>query len=268
MAYLKNGLPPDQRQAIAVHLAGCDVCAQALAEIKWMEAEITAESTHHRPTLTPEASLRIQKQLYRRMRRSLVLQRTRGIFQMAGATIIAILFFGGALAFGNQWVQFLAKPEGKVNSGQLAVSSEQSAVNSEQGAVNSDPTHSPFTIHNSPFTIPSPLLPGAPPSTVARLVLEAALTQDKEALSILFSAMHTIKDPTLNLWLRFGRRCGGSLLADSLEYKTVPHESNGIVRVELWGNGRFLGDLKLRQLNGEWYTVFAPTPYCSLSTVH
>lgn len=261
MAYLKNGLPPDQRQAIAVHLAGCDVCAQALAEIKWMEAEITAESTHHRPTLTPEASLRIQKQLYRRMRRSLVLQRTRGIFQMAGATIIAILFFSGVLAFGNQWVQFLAKPEGKVNSTQYSVLSEQLVVNSEQGAVNSDPTH-------SPFTIPSPLLSGAPPSTVARLVLEAALTQDKETLSILFSAMHTIKDPTLNLWLRFGRRCGGSLLADSLEYKTVPHESNGIVRVELWRNGRFLGDLKLRQLNGEWYTVFAPTPYCSLSTVH
>lgn len=261
MAYLKNGLPPDQRQAIAVHLAGCDVCAQALAEIKWMEAEITAESTHHRPTLTPEASLRIQKQLYRRMRRSLVLQRTRGIFQMAGATIIAILFFGGVLAFGNQWVQFLAKPEGEVNSTQYSVLSEQLVVNSEQGAVNSVP----LTPHSSLLT---PLLPGAPPSTVARLVLEAALTQDKEALSILFSAMHTIKDPTLNLWLRFGRRCGGSLLADSLEYKTVPHESNGIVRVELWGNGRFLGDLKLRQLNGEWYTVFAPTPYCSLSTIH
>lgn len=129
MAYLKNGLPPDQRQAVAAHLAGCDVCAQILAEIKWMEAEITAESNHPRPALTPEASLRIQKQLYRRMRRSLVLQRTRGIFQMAGATIIAILFFGGALAFGNQWVQFLSKPQGEVNSTQYSVLSGQWTVN-------------------------------------------------------------------------------------------------------------------------------------------
>jgi multiple sugar transport system substrate-binding protein len=76
MAYLKGGLSASRRQAIHSHLSSCDSCATSVLEAEALEAELYAEAARRHPTLSPEASDRIQEQIYRRIRMGLVIQRT------------------------------------------------------------------------------------------------------------------------------------------------------------------------------------------------
>jgi multiple sugar transport system substrate-binding protein len=96
-AYLKGGLSGSASQAIRSHLASCDACAASLRNAELLDAELYAQAARHRPALSPRAAGRIQEQIYRRIRRGLIVERatqfTGGVVGLAAllALIIAIL---------------------------------------------------------------------------------------------------------------------------------------------------------------------------------
>jgi ABC-type glycerol-3-phosphate transport system substrate-binding protein len=76
VAYIKGGLPAARWQAIHDHLALCAACAESKREAEALEAALQAEAARHRPILPPQASARIQAQIYRRLRWGLIVRRT------------------------------------------------------------------------------------------------------------------------------------------------------------------------------------------------
>lgn len=261
MAYLKNGLPAAERSALAEHLTTCDTCAQTVQEAKTLEADLLASAGNHWPKLSQEASLRIQKQVYRRMRRALVVRRTVALFQMAGAVVTSILLLGGALLFGNQWVAFLSNPSAIGGEQPTTVTQPQTThVTATATAV------SPTISNAPPPQLPAELTsttPGATPEEVVYAFMEATLTQKSEDMAELLGLMRSNKEPTLRMWRNFSQRCGGLFTADSLQYKAIPLQPIITARVEMYQNGRFIGDIKVRFIHNNWFIFFAPIPSIS-----
>jgi len=108
MAYLKEGLPPVQRQAVKEHLTACDVCTRSMREAQILDAELRVQAARHRPVLAPDASVRIQNTVYRRMRRGLIMQRTVRFVGIAAALVAVVILVIGATSLW-QWT----RPEGK-----------------------------------------------------------------------------------------------------------------------------------------------------------
>ncbi len=254
IAYLKNGLSAAERTALAEHLTTCDVCAQAVQEAKTLEADLLASAGQNRPKLSQEASLRIQKQVYRRMRRALVVQRTVALFQMAGAVVTSILLLGGALLFGNQWVAFLSNPS--AIGGEQPTTFTQSQTSSAAIAT----AVPPITPAPTPAEELISTTPGATPEEITRTFMHAALTQNSEQMAELLGVMRSNKEPTLRMWRNFGQRCGEVLTADSLQYEAIPLRPGITARVEMYQNGRFIGDIKVRLIHNDWFIFFAPIP--------
>jgi multiple sugar transport system substrate-binding protein len=97
-AYLKGGLSLARRQAMRTHLATCKTCARAAREAEALEAELIAEASRYHPTLSPQASARIQERVYRRMRRGLIMQRLTQATQRVVAIVAMLALAVGALA--------------------------------------------------------------------------------------------------------------------------------------------------------------------------
>jgi anti-sigma factor RsiW len=68
IAYLKEGLSPARRQLVEDHLAACDACTRSVQQAQTLEAELRLQAARHNPTLSPEASARINERVYRRIR--------------------------------------------------------------------------------------------------------------------------------------------------------------------------------------------------------
>lgn len=272
-AYLKQALPVTQQQAINNHLLTCDACALALQEARVLEAELWAGAAAlaRRPTLSPEASLRIQEAVYRRMRRSLFLQRTRSLVQMTGSLAVAIVLLAGALVVGSQWLQYLATPEPVTGEQFISAPTAAASVMSQTDPASTaaDTVYlqrTPIPIVPSP-RLPAPTLvsvtPGEQPEAIAHAIVTAAIEGDSSRLSSLFSAMRTSQAPTLRLWSRLLGRCQGKISASDLRYESLPQRSHLIARVDMYHDGRFIGELKMRRINGEWFAVFASYPALS-----
>ena len=105
MAYLKGGLPSRRRQTVDEHLAGCDACRRALHDARALEDQLRLQAAHDYPTLSPQASTRIQTRVYRRMRRSMVTQRVSRMAWGVAAVLILVLVAVGGYAFWQQWQQ-------------------------------------------------------------------------------------------------------------------------------------------------------------------
>jgi hypothetical protein len=96
VAYLKDGLSPRRRQAVDEHLAGCDACRRALRDARALEAGLRLEAARDNPTLSPTASARIQERVYKRMRRSMTVQRFhRAAWVGIALIVLTLLAFGG-----------------------------------------------------------------------------------------------------------------------------------------------------------------------------
>ena len=111
VAYVKGGLSPSERRIMTRHLSTCDRCALAFREFNTLEAELRAEAGQFRPQLSTAASQRIQEQVYRRMRLSLVWQRMFQVVKTGFAVASFLIFVGVAGVLGYQWLQFIANPE-------------------------------------------------------------------------------------------------------------------------------------------------------------
>jgi formylglycine-generating enzyme required for sulfatase activity len=97
-AYLKDVLPLTRRQAVEEHLATCDACTRSVQQAQILESELRLQAARHNPTLSPQASVRIREQVYRRMRRGLMMQRIIKVAGVAVAVVAIALLAVGALA--------------------------------------------------------------------------------------------------------------------------------------------------------------------------
>jgi LCP family protein required for cell wall assembly len=109
MAYLKEGLAPVQTQRVKEHLAVCDVCTRSLREAQILDAELRVQAARHQPVLAPEASGRIQDEVYRRMRRGLIMQRTVRFAGIAAALVALVILVIGATSV---WQKIRPQGEG------------------------------------------------------------------------------------------------------------------------------------------------------------
>jgi hypothetical protein len=97
-AYLKDGLSPARSQAVEDHLATCDACTRSVQQAQILESELRLQAARHSPTLSPEASVRIREQVYRRMRRGLMMQRIVKVAGVGVAVVAIVLLAVGAMA--------------------------------------------------------------------------------------------------------------------------------------------------------------------------
>ncbi len=104
MAYLKEGLSPQDRQVVEEHLAACAACTHSLWEARSLDAELRVQAARHQPSLAPEASARIQERVYKRMRRGLIVQRTVKFAGSVTALAAAVVLVVGAVILW-QWMR-------------------------------------------------------------------------------------------------------------------------------------------------------------------
>ncbi len=283
VAYAKKDVPVAEQQAIAAHLASCDACALSLQQLDMIEADLYAEATQYQPHLSLEASQRIQEQVYRRMRLSLVWQRLFQSAKMGLAVASMAIFLVVASLFAYQWFLFLANPEPVPGSGVVitAVSVESEPILVETAVFQPEilPTAIPEPIEPIEL-VPSPIEPnlivesdvpfywqnlssltvGEAPVTIAKQIVTSALNNEQSELNGLMAAMTTVKEPNVRLWLLFNRRCYGTMAAADFEYVQASRHQLPITAVYLYHNDRYTGEIKFRRINGEWFAVFSHPP--------
>ena len=102
--FLHYDLTAVEQRQIKAHLAQCDGCAQRVQEARLLHADLQAEADRYQPRLSPDASLRIQNKVYRRMRRSLVWRHTGQVLRFSTAVAALVLLLGGSILFGRFWL--------------------------------------------------------------------------------------------------------------------------------------------------------------------
>lgn len=273
LPFLQGSLLSVQQQRLLAHVQGCDRCAQRLAEAQALDDLLYSEAARQRPYLSPDASLRIQENVYRKMRRSLVWRHTGQMMRMGTAVLVALVLLVVGMGFGQYWLTPLNEAAGSVETS-TAVQPIQplSAETVPETAVVPPQSAPPIAAQIAAQIAPqiAPLsfgqnlrsaTPGATPEQIARQVVAAALAQDAATLGNLLVAAGAQQKPATRLWLRFGLRCAGAVPDDTgLQYETLPIPLDYLSVVRLHDQGRYVGEVKLRQFHGEWYATFTIPP--------
>lgn len=277
--YLHHDLTAVEHRQIQAHLAQCDSCAQRVQEARLLDADLQAEADYYQPRLSHDASLRIQNKVYRRMQRSLVWQRTGQALRLATAFAALILLLGGSFLFGRFWFPFLTA---------------ESNTAGETTTLPGLPPPGPTAVPTAAPAIPTPALeetviepppvdlvetsadgrinawdhwvtaaPGQSPEQLATTIVSAAWSGDEAYLSDLFVGMGAARQPTARMWLSVANRCRQTLSSDDFVYTRHPIPLLTVTSVSLWYNGHLVGEIKMRQIQGEWFATFARTPAIS-----
>lgn len=266
--YLHVGLTAVEHQQIQAHLAQCNSCAQQVQEARLLDSDLQAEADRYQPRLSREASLRIQNQVYRRMQRSLVWQRTGQIVRLGTAVAALVLLLAGSFLFGRFWLPNLANST------------------SETGEATTLP-EAPLPVPTAIPTAPPPLLepakpmvelgliengrinawdswasvaPGQTPEQLAATITNAALTRDAAYLNDLFTGMGAAQQPTAQLWLRISHRCTQRLTADDFVFSRHAIPLQTVTAVSIWYHDHLVGEIKMRQVAGDWFATFTRIP--------
>ena len=268
--YLRNELTAMQRRQVQAHLAECDKCAQLVQEARLLDAELQAEANYYQPRLSGEASLRIQNQVYRRIRRSLAWQRTGQVVRLGTAVAALAVLLVGSFTFGRFWLSFLANPPEETPTGDSVTTEEA-------------PQPAPTAVPTVPPAIPTPapvervespgkngrvnawdhwvaVAPGQTPEQLAETIMQAALVEDEALLTDLFIGMGAAGSPAARLWLRLGERCLQRPVASDFDFIRLPIPLPNITSVSIWYADHMVGELKMRQIAGDWYATFTRVP--------
>lgn len=268
--YLHGELTAIQRRQIQAHLAQCNHCAQQVQEARLLTNDLQAEADRYQPRLTRDASLRIQSNVYRRMQRSLVWQRTGQIIRLSMAVTTLLVLLAGSFLFGRFWLPFLANP---------AVDSPAGEATTLPGEAQLVPTAAPTPAPAIPAPQPAENVidtvgngrrnasdhwtaaaPGQPPEQLAATIMAAALARDAATLNNLFVGMGAVQMPTANLWLQIGNRCQQSPSAADFTFIQRPIPLRHLASVSIWYENHLVGEIKMRQVQGEWFATFTRTP--------
>ena len=273
--YLHRDLTAVEMQQIRLHLAQCDSCAQHVQEARLLDADLQAEADHYRPQLSRQASLRIQNQVYRRMQRSLVWQRTGQFLRVSTALVTLILLVGGSFLFGRFWLPYLATEDniaGETSAfpelpppGPTAVPTATPAIptpipvasNDEVPLANQPRENSPRLNAWDHWVAAAP---GQTPEELAATIMTTALSQDTAYLDELFIGMGASQQPTAHMWLRLSDNCQSNIQSDDFLFVRHPIPLRTVTAVSIWYKDHLVGEIKMRQVQGEWFATFTRTP--------
>lgn len=244
IAYLKHGLPAANQEAIRQHLLTCPHCTQTIQEARTLERELRLTARHGRPQLSEAASTQIQLQIYRRMRRALLLQRTRFFAERmmaVGLGLVMVLFF---TFVGRPWLNYLAVP---------TLPAPPAATS---------PPHSPLP--TQPRPTPRPL----PTPTSQPLRIQPPTTSPAESMNQLFRAAldgdngyleammpYTRPEITQRIWSKVAR-CSGRLTPADFQYRIMDHWQH-LVSIYIFQDNFYIGDLKMApQPDGQWQIIY------------
>ncbi|MBK8904112.1 MAG: zf-HC2 domain-containing protein [Anaerolineaceae bacterium] len=281
--FLHLGLTAVEHQQIQAHLAQCNSCARRVQEARLLDNDLQAEADRYQPRLSRDASLRIQNQVYRRMQRSLVWQRTGQALRLATAAAALILLLGGSFLFGRFWFPFLTAETNTVGEtttlpdlpppGPTVVTSTSlsptptPAPASPRPAPQAAEVESPATMEEAPrngrvnaWDHWVAAAPGQTPEQLAATVLSAALANDETYLNELFMGMGAAQQPTARMWLSVANRCQHNLSSADFVFARHPIPLLTITSVSIWYDGHLAGEIKMRQVQGEWFATFARPP--------
>lgn len=274
-AYLHGQLLPAERDLFIDHIDTCDRCHIELQEAQALAADLRAEGFALRPQLSADASQRIQQKLYRTMRRAIWMQRlsvsirTIGAVALVGTSLIIV----GLL--GSQWLNFLADTNEPIPGSSIPPQAEiTTAVPSNPAIIPAAPQERPLPApiyDDSPPQTNAPrtslyrpnlasITPGQTPDTIAAKIMETAVSRDYATLSTLFVALNTTHDPVMRLWRIYGDRCNGAIDTTTIRYEIYPKFNTSFVRVDLYDNNSYLGEIKMRRFNDDWFPTFASGP--------
>lgn len=273
--YLHYDLTGVEMQQFQAHLAQCDSCAQQVQEARLLDADLQAEADRHRPQLSRQASLRIQNQVYRRMQRSLVWQRTGQFLRVSTAVAAMILLLGGGVLFGRFWLPYLATEDNIAGETSEFPDLPPLGPTAVPTAAPTIPIPAPVEIEEE---APIPNLttesnprfnawdhwtaaaPGQTPEELAATIMTAALSQDTAYLNELFVGMGASQQPTARMWLRLSNNCQSIIQSDDFLFARHPIPLRNVTAVSIWYNGHLVGEIKMRQVQGEWFATFTRTP--------
>lgn len=270
--YLRHELTAVQHHQIQTHLAHCNRCAQLVHEARLLDADLQDEADRFQPRLSQAASLRVQRQLYRRMRRSLVWQRTGQVVRLGMAAATLLMLLAGSFLFGRFWLPFLTSATEDTSIVAGETTTEPEAPMPEPTAV---PTTPPARPEPKPATPPGESVrsgrlnasdswvsaaPGQTPEQLAATITTAALAQESAYLGNLLIGLGAAQQPTVQTWLRLGSRCPQSEAIAHFEFTRRPISLTTMTAVDIWYNHYWVGEIKMRQVRGDWFATFTRIP--------
>lgn len=271
--FLHRGLTAVEHQQIQAHLAQCDRCARHVQEARLLDNDLQAEADRYQPRLSRDASLRIQNQVYKRMQRSLVWQRTGQVVRLSTAVAALILVVAGSFLFGRFWLPSLGTPVGDELTASETLATGESvtlpeaplpqptAVATTQPAMTEpEPVETERNSRTSAWQSWTSAAPGQSPEELATTIMAAALTRDEAFLNELFVGLGAAQQPTAQLWLRVGSRCAQSLTPDNFLFTRRAIPLLTVTSVSIWYDQHLVGEIKMRQVGGEWFATFTRTP--------
>ncbi len=277
--FLHRDLTAVEQQQIQTHLAQCDSCAQRVQEARLLDADLQAEADRYQPRLSHDASLRIQNKVYRRMQRSLVWQRTGQALRLATAFAALILLLGGSFLFGRFWFPFLTAETNTAGETTTLPGLPPPGPTAVPTANPASPTPTPeeAVIEPPPVDLAETsadgrinawdhwvaAAPGQSPEQLATTIVAAAMDGDEAYLSDLFVGMGAAQQPTARMWLTVANRCQPTLNSNDFVYTRLPIPLLTVTSISLWYDGHLVGEIKMRQFQGEWFATFARTPAIS-----
>lgn len=273
--YLHHDLTAVEHRQIQAHLAQCDSCAQRVQEARLLNADLQIEADRYQPRLSRDASLRIQHKVYRRMQRSLVWQRTGQALRLATAVAALILLLGGSFLFGRFWFPFLTaetNTAGETTTLPDLPPPGPTAVPTTAPAIPAPPSQAAEIELPAPLAEPSrngrvnawdhwiAAAPGQSPEQLAATIVSAALDNNQTYLNELFVGMGASQQPTARMWLSVANRCQNNLSSEDFVFARHPIPLLTISAVSIWYDGHLVGEIKMRQIQGEWFATFTRTP--------
>ncbi len=273
--YLHHDLTAVEYRQIQTHLAQCDSCALRVQEARLLDTDLQAEADRYRPSLSHDASLRIQNKVYRRMQRSLVWQRTGQVLRLGTAVAALILLLGGSFLFGRFWFPFLTAETNTAGETTTLPDLPPPGPTAVPTAAPAIPTPAPEEAMVEPPAVLEETsgngrvnawdhwvaaAPGQTPEQLATTIVSAALSNDETYLNELFVGMGASQQPTARMWLTVAGRCQNDLSSDDFVFARHPIPLLTITSVSIWYDGHLVGEIKMRQMQGEWFATFTRTP--------
>ena len=268
--YLKGDLTREQMARINAHLQTCDRCALRVHEARRLEAELYHTAVLPAKPLSEDASLRIQANVYRKMRRTIFLRRTGQLVQASSAIALFAFALVGTFALATYWLPFMSDnadpivPASNYIIAEKGLAEDTAVTDSEiDTLINEQTIEQPLNYYRSAFTDSLvSATPGQTPEEIAAAILDSALSRDHEQLFALFAATSVMQEPNTRMWKIFANRCDATI-GSSRDFDIIkaPLPFEHIASVRLYYNDRFSGEIKMRKFNGEWFTTFTQTPY-------
>lgn len=247
-AYQENQLPASQKAELQNHLAGCEKCRQLWSDLQVLHKELLISLRPSRPPLTPSTSGRIQQAVYQRIQRALFWQKAWHITEQLGTVLLLCL-----LAY-SLWLVSGQLPE-SINPSE---SFPQPIFNDQQPA-----NHTPNPLDNYPPPHPRQPLPAGlnlDPERLAKTVLDAALRGDQATLLSAYTHFNpTHQEAALRMW-SYIAACGKDWQAEQFQYEIMPQKPATTIRVDIIQTGSYIGELKMRWLDGDWRIFFTRYP--------